>query len=108
MNRRISRALVLVDGKDGAEIHCAKCGHTIGPGGQPWKPGAVVREVSMRGVGGQAYTAGEKVLLRRFSCPKCGNLLDTETALPGEPFLDDIVVVKPNGAPRRKNTTHEQ
>ncbi len=93
MRRRISRALVLVDGKDGAEISCAKCGHAIGPGGQPWKPGAVMREVSMRGVGGQAYTSGEKVLLRRFSCPKCGILLDTETALAGEPFLDDIVVV---------------
>lgn len=93
MNRRISRALVLVDGKDGAEIHCAKCEHPIGPGGQPWKPSAVLREVLMRGVGGQAYTSGEKVILRRFSCPKCGSLLDTETALPGEPFLDDIVVV---------------
>ena len=93
MNRRISRALVLVDTKDGAEIHCAKCGHAIGPGGQPWKPGATVREVSMRGVGGQAYTSGEKVILRRFSCPNCGSLFDTETALPGEPFLDDILVV---------------
>ena len=93
MNRRISRALVLVDGKDGAEIQCAKCGHAIGPGGQPWKPGAMVREVSMRGVGGQSYTSGEKVILRRFSCPKCGSLLDTETALQGEPFLYDIVVV---------------
>ena len=31
------------------------------------------------------------VLLRRFYCPSCGTTLDTETALPGEPFLVDRV-----------------
>jgi len=33
------------------------------------------------------------VVLRRFCCPKCGHLLDTETALPEDPFLEDIVGV---------------
>ena len=33
----------------------------------------------------------EAVRLRRFVCPGCGALLDTETALAGDPFLDDVV-----------------
>jgi hypothetical protein len=45
----------------------------------------------MRGVAGAAYSVSDKVLLRRFSCGGCGALLDTEMALPGEPFLDDVV-----------------
>ena len=43
------------------------------------------------GAAGESYAAGEQVLLRRFFCPGCGALLDTETALPGDPFLNDIV-----------------
>ena len=27
----------------------------------------------------------------RFACPQCGHLLDTETALPEDPFLEDVV-----------------
>jgi acetone carboxylase gamma subunit len=34
-----------------------------------------------------------RVVLRRFSCPRCGHLLDTETALPDDPFLEDLVRV---------------
>ena len=34
-----------------------------------------------------------RVVLRRFSCPRCGHLLDTETALPDDPFLEDLVKV---------------
>jgi acetone carboxylase gamma subunit len=37
-------------------------------------------------------------MLRQFCCPACGALLDTETALPGDPFLDDVVVVR-DGTP---------
>lgn len=93
MTRRITRALTLAEGPSGPEIHCAKCGHSLAPGGQPWKPGADVKEVPMRGVGGEAYTSGDTVVLRQFSCPNCGTLLDSETALPDDPFLEDVVKV---------------
>ena len=93
MSRRISRALVLTEGTDGAEIHCARCDHTLAPAGSSWKAGATVREVPMQGVGGEAYSSGDQVLLRRFSCPNCGSLLDSETALPDDPFLEDIIKV---------------
>jgi acetone carboxylase gamma subunit len=45
----------------------------------------------MNGVGGKAYTGASEAILRHFGCPGCGALLDSEMALPGEPFLDDIV-----------------
>ena len=47
----------------------------------------------MAGLGGAAYTTGETVVLRRFFCPQCSALLDTETALVGDPYLDDVLFV---------------
>jgi acetone carboxylase gamma subunit len=47
--------------------------------------------MSMTGAGGKAYTGEPASMLRQFGCPGCGALLDSEMALPGEPFLDDIV-----------------
>jgi hypothetical protein len=32
-----------------------------------------------------------RVVLRRFACPRYGHLLDTEAALPEDPFLEDVV-----------------
>ena len=37
------------------------------------------------------YTTSDNLLLREFVCPGCGALLDTEIALPGDPFLEDKV-----------------
>jgi len=47
----------------------------------------------MAGSGGAAYSTGEMVVLRRFFCPQCSALLDTETALAGDPYLDDVLFV---------------
>lgn len=88
MTKRISPTLE-VNGE--SRIACVKCGHDLGPAGAPWKQSARLGEKPMRGAGGAPYSAGEKVLLRSFFCPGCGALLDTETALPGDPFLDDVV-----------------
>ncbi len=84
-------ALIVRDAASGPEVRCAGCEHRLGGAGEPWKPGAHVEEGPMRGAAGESYAAGEQVLLRRFFCPGCGALLDTETALPGDPFLNDIV-----------------
>lgn len=91
MTQRLSRALVMSEGDGGWEISCAKCSHTLGPADTAWKSHAAVAETPMQGAGGVAYTGGDQVLLRRFSCPSCGSLLDSETALPGDPYLEDIV-----------------
>ena len=87
---RISATLVVNDDR---AIACAACGHTLGPAGAPWKDHARLDEQPMQGAGGNPYTNAERVLLRRFFCPDCGALLDTESALAGDPFLTDIVRV---------------
>jgi len=81
----------LVDGKP--QVVCVACSTPLGPVKDPWKAAAVLSETPMKGAGGDAYTAGDQVLLRRFHCPGCGALLDTETALPDDPFLNDEVEV---------------
>ena len=87
---RISATLVADEDR---AIACTACGHALGPAGEAWKPHARLDEQPMQGAGGTAYSNAERVLLRRFFCPGCGALLDTESALAGDPFLTDIVKV---------------
>ena len=87
MTRRISSTLHVYSD----EIRCSACNHMIAPAGTPWKQAAVLNETPMRGAAGIPYSGGERVVLRRFVCPNCGALLDSETALPEDPFLHDII-----------------
>ena len=72
-------------------IACRGCDHALTKPGVPWKPAAAMKELPMIGAGGAAYASGEHVVLRQFYCPKCGALLDSETAMPDDPFLNDVV-----------------
>ena len=87
---RISATLVVNEDR---AIACIACGHALGSAGVPWKDHARLDEQPMQGAGGVPYSNAERVLLRRFFCPGCGALLDTESALAGDPFLTDIVQV---------------
>ena len=87
MSRRFSTTLE----SDEGEIRCRKCAHALGPGGAPWKRNAAMTEIPMRGAARVPYSGGERILLRRFASPGCGALLDSETALPEDPFLDDVL-----------------
>jgi acetone carboxylase gamma subunit len=87
MSRRLSEGLAL----EGGRIRCRRCGHALASAGTPWKAAAVVHEQPMAGAAGAPYSAGAEVRLRRFCCPGCGALLDSETALAGDPALDDVV-----------------
>ena len=80
MNRPIAANLEIRATGEGDRIACRACGHALAPAGQPWKRHAALREMSMNGAGGKAYTGEREAMLR-----------DSEMALPGEPFLDDIV-----------------
>ncbi len=90
MSTRISATLVVDEAR---QISCMGCGHALGPAGAPWKPAARCDEVPLKGAAGTPYTNAPRVLLRRFYCPGCGALLDSESALPGDPFLNDVVKV---------------
>ena len=83
---RISETLVIAKGK----VACVACGHTLARAGTPWKSHAALNTQPVRSLPGAALAIDERVVLRQFGCPGCGTLLDTETALPDDPFLDDV------------------
>jgi acetone carboxylase gamma subunit len=92
--RRISQTLTAGDG----HLRCGSCDHALAPVNGPWKQAAALSERTVASLPGAGLGTDPTVMLRQFCCPACGALLDTETALPDDPFLDDVVVVR-DGAP---------
>lgn len=69
---------------------CTGCGHDLGPMAEAWKAHARRRDIPLSVAGGAAYDNGDPaVMLRQFFCPACATLLDTETAMSGDPVLTD-------------------
>jgi acetone carboxylase gamma subunit len=89
---RMSSTLELRGSGGARKVCCAHCGHALGPAGAPWKPHAALKEQPI-GALGPTFRLEDRVRLREFSCPGCLRLLDTELALEGDPFLDDILFV---------------
>ncbi len=87
MKKRISETLFV----EGGRIRCAACAHPLAPAGTGWKMAAALTTVLVRTLPGAGSNVEPRVALRRFACPQCGHLLDTETALPEDPFLEDVV-----------------
>lgn len=85
--RRLSPTL----SQEAGRIICTSCSHELGAAGQPWKHKARLSVQPVRDLPGAGSGVHPDVTLRRFSCPGCGCLLDSEVALPDDPFLDDIV-----------------
>ena len=91
-SRPISPTLDIRDVVGSDQICCRSCGYVLAPAGQPWKAATTIREMPTEMLAHEAAT-GEPAdtVLRLFVCRGCGALLDSETALPKEPFLEDIV-----------------
>ncbi len=87
--RRISETLVA----DAGNLVCARCSHALAAVGTTWKSKAALTTVPLTSMPGAGSAVEARVVLRRFACPGCGSLLDTETAMPDDPFLDDVVWV---------------
>jgi acetone carboxylase gamma subunit len=85
---RISPTLIA----KGGMICCLGCGHGLSKTGTSWKTHATMTSVPFHTLPGASAGLHAGVLLRQFGCPKCWRLLDSETALPEDPFLEDIVV----------------
>jgi acetone carboxylase gamma subunit len=85
--RRASQTLVLDDG----QVCCSACGHGLVPIGQSWKPRARLSSVAVASMPGAGLGIDQRLELRLFTCPACAALLDSETALPEDPFLEDII-----------------
>ncbi len=84
---RISESLLIAKGKTA----CAACGYALAKAGAPWKAHAALTTQAVRALPGAGSAIEERVVLRLFSCPGCAALLDTETALPEDPFLEDVL-----------------
>ena len=88
--RALSPSVHLVTRGGVALTACTACGATLGPADTPWKDHAICREHPLAEAGGPAWDTGDSaVLLRHFYCPSCAALLDTETAMAGDPPLID-------------------
>jgi acetone carboxylase gamma subunit len=74
---------------EGNAVCCAACGNEIAQKGEAWKPKAALQVAPIKASAEIPDAPNEVVVLRHFACPKCGTLLDTETALKDDPFLDD-------------------
>jgi acetone carboxylase gamma subunit len=85
---RVSMTLVRENGR----VCCRSCKAPLAAGSAGWKAQAVLSEVPVARLPGAGLGIEQEVVIRRFSCPSCGALLDSETALPGEPFLEDVVL----------------
>ena len=86
---RISPTLVATDGM----ICCSGCGHQLAKVRTSWKVAAGKTEVPFQTQPGASAGLHPDVVLRQSSCPQCRRLLDCETALKGDPFLEDVVDV---------------
>ena len=89
MRKRISASLFAEDG----QICCASCSRPLAPANGSWKDKAAFSTVPVGTLPGAGSNVESRFVLRRFCCPRCGHLLDTETALPEDPFLEDVVRV---------------
>ena len=89
MKKRVSASLFANNG----QICCASCSAPLAPANASWKKKAALSTVLVGALPGAGSNVESRVVLRRFACPRCGHLLDTETALPDDPFLEDLVKV---------------
>lgn len=89
-----SATLVIRDGGTGRAISCRACGGALCPPERPWKEHAHLDERALRELGGPYAGASAALRMRRFHCPSCAALLDSEVALEGEPFLTDRVEIQ--------------
>ena len=64
---------------------CTDCETVLAPLSENWKDAAGVLTDPVSAAG--QYRDADQFRLRRFVCPDCGTLLDTEVARPDDPFL---------------------
>jgi acetone carboxylase gamma subunit len=91
---RIGESLALL--ADGA-VACARCQAVIASDGQNYKERAVSADRDLLQLGlvwvAPSQFIDEPVILREYSCPGCGTLLDCEVTRPADPLLSDRVNV---------------
>jgi len=93
---QVSEAVELVEENGERRYRCLRCNESLGPVGANYKLTALVEESELsdanRYIGDPARYVDEKMVFRRFYCPGCAVLLDTEVARAQDPPLQDIEI----------------
>ena len=91
---QVSEALEIVEA-DGARLfRCLRCAASLGPADANYKLTALIEELPVSEanphIGDPQRYVDAEIVWRRFACPACGVLLDTEIARADDPPLWDI------------------
>ncbi len=94
---QVSDALELTGEGTDRGYRCVRCEHSLGAAADNYKLSAAIEQTELseanRHIGDPARYVDEPMVLRRFYCPGCGTLLDTEVARRVDPPLHDIEIV---------------
>jgi N-methylhydantoinase B len=90
---------------DAGTIVCRRCGHALGGADRSFKEGAVVREGPIQEanplIADPRLFIDDEVVFRRFFCPGCATLLETEVILASSPPVwDKQLAVEPDAMGR--------
>lgn len=97
MKKAIRISATLARSADTDDLCCAQCGQALElEAGQHWKDAVPSSRTPVASLPGWSTSIHPDLELRQFFCPSCAGLLDTEVALPEDPFLYDVVQVHAN------------
>ncbi|HVX31547.1 MAG TPA: acetone carboxylase subunit gamma [Solirubrobacterales bacterium] len=93
---QVSDALELTGEGVDRGYRCLRCEQSLGAATENYKLSAAIEQVELsegnRYIGDPGRYVDERMVLRRFYCPGCGTLLDTEVARQDDPPLHDIEI----------------
>jgi N-methylhydantoinase B len=93
---RVSESLQLVGDDAAREYRCLRCEASLGAAAENYKLTALIEEAELGEanpyIGDPARYVDEAMVFRRFYCPGCGVLLDTEVARASDAPLHDIEI----------------
>jgi acetone carboxylase gamma subunit len=94
---QVSDAIELVGNGNDRTHRCMRCEHSLGPASENYKLHALIEQGPLSEanhyVGDPARYVDEEMVFRRFYCPGCAVLLDTEVARAADAPLHDIEVI---------------
>jgi N-methylhydantoinase B len=92
----LSESLELTDSAGGRVFSCRHCGQELGPVADNYKLSCLLEESALdQGnptIADPAPFVDDVVVFRRFYCPGCAVLIETEVARPGDEPIRDIEI----------------
>jgi N-methylhydantoinase B len=91
-SRLLNEYLEVVSTNEALFLRCRRCGTVLAPAEENYKLHLPVGEYPLSRGGPQVapYHSDDRFVLREFYCPGCWALLEVETNLKGEPFIQDV------------------